>query len=50
MLGPSISHPVCFNFVNEIALLCKFTDHVKCMCEEFMQEPAGKKGFDKLGG
>lgn len=38
----------CFNFVNEIALLCKFTDHVKCMCEEFMQEPAGKKGFDKV--
>ena len=38
----------CFNFVNEIALLCKFTDHVKCMCEEFMQEPAGKKGFDNV--
>lgn len=38
----------CFNFVNEIALLCKFTDHVKCMCEEFMHEPAGKKGFDNV--
>lgn len=38
----------CFSFINRIAMLCKFADHVRCMCEEYLEEPKGKKFFDDV--
>ena len=42
-----MSVDTCFNFVYCIAGLVKSVDHVRCMCEEFMQEPGGD-GFDDV--
>lgn len=36
----------CFAFINQIACLCKCVDHVSCMCDEYLQAPAGKKVLD----
>lgn len=38
----------CFSFITEIAMLCKSVDHVCCMCDEFLQDPNGVKGFGKV--
>ena len=35
----------CLGFVNKIARLVKAVDHVRCMCEEFLQSRQGMKGF-----
>lgn len=34
-----MSVEACFNFVYHIASLVKSVDHVRCMCEEYAQEP-----------
>lgn len=38
----------CFCFVARVASLCKSVDHVKDMCEEYMEDPQGKKMLDDV--
>lgn len=43
-----MSVDACWNFINQVVVLVKSVDHVRCMCEEFMQDPKGNKTLDDV--